>query len=42
MVWAVVYASDCPEGCYSTVIVVSEQDPMNPSGRLCQVINQPK
>jgi len=25
----------------STAIVVSEQEPMNPSRRLCQVINQP-
>ena len=36
---AVVYASDRPEGCYSTMIVVSEQGPMNPSGRLRQVIS---
>jgi hypothetical protein len=38
-VMQLVYASDCPEGCYSTVIVVSEQEPMNLSGRLCQVIS---
>ena len=26
------------EGCYWTMIVVSKQEPMNPSGRLCRVI----
>jgi hypothetical protein len=24
---SVVYASECPEGCYLTMIVVSEQEP---------------
>src|SRR6476620_4430526 len=36
-----VYVSDLREGCYSTMIVVSEQEPMNPSGRLCQMIKWP-